>query len=115
MLNLQTLFLLLILNKLQVHINLHNRQILASFSLICTFLSSFHPFCLLCIYGKRKHVEASQKELWIITLLQKFTSSLCAFTFIFFAFVSKKILKTVLHLKYFIYLRNQIPILLTPS
>ena len=46
---------------------------------------------------------------------QKFTSSLCAFTFIFFAIVSKKILKKVLHLKYFIYLRNQIPILLTPS
>ena len=46
---------------------------------------------------------------------QKFTSSLCAFTFIFFAIVSKKILKKVLHLKNFIYLRNQIPILLTPS
>ena len=44
-----------------------------------------------------------------------FASSLCAFSFIFFAFVSKKILKKVLHLKYFIYLRNQIPILLTPS
>ena len=58
---------------------------------------------------------ASQKELWIITLLQKFTSSLCAFTFIFFAFVSKKILKKVLHLKYFDYLRNQIPILLKQS
>ena len=46
---------------------------------------------------------------------QKFTSSLCAFTFIFFAIVSKKILKKVLHLKNFIYLCNQIPILLTPS
>ena len=46
---------------------------------------------------------------------QKSTYSLCAFTFIFFAFVSKKILKKVLHLKKLIYLRNQIPILLTPS
>ena len=46
---------------------------------------------------------------------QKFTSSLCAFTFIFFAIVSKKILKKVLHLKNFIYLRSQIPILPTPS
>ena len=40
---------------------------------------------------------------------------LCAFTFIFFAFVSKKILKKVLQLKNFIYLRNQIPILLKQS
>ena len=62
MLNLQTLFLMLRLNKLQVHINPRNRQIIASSFLICTFLSSFHPFCLLCIYCRRKHVEASQKR-----------------------------------------------------
>ena len=46
---------------------------------------------------------------------QKSTYSLCAFTFIFFVFVSKKILKKVLHLKKLMYLRNQIPILLSPS
>ena len=35
--------------------------------------------------------------------------------YLFRYFVSKKILKKVLHLKYFIYLCRQIPILLTPS
>lgn len=91
MLNLQTLFLLMILSKLQAHINIHNRQIIASSFLICTFLSSFHPFCLLCIYGRRKHVEASQKELWIIMLLQKFTSlSVCLHIYLFRLCIKKR-------------------------